>query len=140
MGGLDVQRGYFMDVLGLDEELLALVPHRVVALVLLYPTTTEAEEHLRRGVEVQLGEALPESKAKVFFLRQLAGGTCGTIAVLHAIANNLTELGSGAVRPEMPLTALLKDIADGEDTTLVRSQQLLESTALRAAQEATCSG
>jgi ubiquitin carboxyl-terminal hydrolase L3 len=88
--GVDVRKWRFEDVLGLEPELLALLPPCCCALILLYPTAATTEAHLRRAT---LSSAAP---GDVIFVRQKIGGMCGTIAVLHALANNLETL-EGAI-------------------------------------------
>lgn len=117
---LGVEHGAFVDVLGLDAACLALVPAPCLALLLAYPTTESAEAHLR-------GLGSPAAPSPAVLLRQLAGGTCGTVAALHALANNVAPLG---VPPEAPLRReLLLDGADGAE----RSRRVLASAAVREA-------
>ncbi|EIE23291.1 peptidase C12, ubiquitin carboxyl-terminal hydrolase 1 [Coccomyxa subellipsoidea C-169] len=84
--GLDVSKHSFHDVYGLDEELLAMVPQPVLALLLLFPITKESEA-AKEAEDARLkkeGYAVPEG---AYFMKQTIGNACGTIGALHAIAN-----------------------------------------------------
>ncbi|CAK9224314.1 unnamed protein product [Sphagnum troendelagicum] len=73
----------FFDVYGFDDDLLAMVPTPVLAVLLLFPISPEFYE--------QEWETLQVSE-KVYFLKQTVGNACGTIGLLHAIGNNLSQL------------------------------------------------
>ena len=101
--GNDDDDWHFVSVLGLDSELLAMLsPDRAVALILLYPTTPELEQYrlLRRVHEDNTNtrdDATTVPIQNIVFLRQLVGGTCGTIAVVHALANCLLQYNNDLV-------------------------------------------
>jgi ubiquitin carboxyl-terminal hydrolase L3 len=87
--GLDSQWG-FSDCLGINEEALYFVSQPCFALLFLFPLTQIKAE--RRNEEDRIekeGQILSE---KLFFVKQHVSNACGTIAVIHAIANNLAEL------------------------------------------------
>ena len=76
--GLSKEWG-IVDVLGFDEELLHFLPQPVVALILLYPTS-----------KVQCpGDGEEPAPEGVYFMKQTVRNACGTIALLHAVGNNL---------------------------------------------------
>jgi ubiquitin carboxyl-terminal hydrolase L3 len=81
----------FTDCIGLDEELLAMSPQPVVALLFLFPYSKmcqfKAEE--RETLEKKGQNISP----KVYFMKQLVGNACGTVAMVHCIANNRDRLG-----------------------------------------------
>ncbi|KAL0478474.1 hypothetical protein AKO1_008214 [Acrasis kona] len=89
--GLNVDNFAFTDVYGLDEELLAMVPQPVLAVLMLYPITkeNEAESHKDQEDQEKSGQKLPE---ELYFVKQTIGNACGTIALLHSIANNQNNL------------------------------------------------
>ncbi|KAG0005086.1 Ubiquitin carboxyl-terminal hydrolase isozyme L3, partial [Modicella reniformis] len=75
----------YVDVLGLDEELLAFVPQPVHALILLFPTTDTYNEFCKNEAEVRKDEKV---SSNVVLYRQTIANACGTMGVLHSIANN----------------------------------------------------
>ncbi|KAK3597095.1 hypothetical protein CHS0354_021197 [Potamilus streckersoni] len=73
----------FVDVYGLEPDLLAMVPRPVVAVMLLYPLTDKSQQSTIG--EVQEGSDL-------YFIKQTIGNACGTIAIVHALANNRDKI------------------------------------------------
>jgi len=73
----------FSDVLGLDEELLCMIPQPSLALIFLFPIKSKTPY-----VEENCG------KKKCFFIRQIRelDQACGTLAMLHALANNVNTV------------------------------------------------
>uniref|UniRef100_A0A2I3M2F9 LIM domain 7 n=2 Tax=Papio anubis TaxID=9555 RepID=A0A2I3M2F9_PAPAN len=81
----------FVDVYGMDPELLSMVPRPVCAVLLLFPITekyevfrTEEEEKIKSQ-----GQAVTSS---VYFMKQTISNACGTIGLIHAIANNKDKM------------------------------------------------
>ena len=117
--GWDTSRSAFVDVLGLDAELLALLPP-CHAMLLTYPTVAAAEGFLDAYAKAAGAD-------DCFHLRQLNGGSCGTIAVLHALLNCPGEL-------EAMSNDLRRNLfGDGEEEEVVPSLQLVESPLIRDA-------
>lgn len=87
----------FHDVYGFDEDLLAMVPHPVLAVLFLYPITPQTEAASQEEVESITKDGQHVSK-NVFFIRQTVGNACGTIALLHSLGNNRksVQLRSGS--------------------------------------------
>ncbi|KAI8852110.1 hypothetical protein BC829DRAFT_440855 [Chytridium lagenaria] len=84
---LGVDSAYnFTDIWSLDDEMLSFVPRPVLAVLLLFPITPKKAEEERLKAE---GVKPPSS---VYFLRQTIGNACGTIGILHALGNNLSNL------------------------------------------------
>ncbi|CAJ1341564.1 unnamed protein product [Effrenium voratum] len=126
---IGLARGWrFCDVLGLDPELLQLVPQPVLGAVLLFPCSEriyaarkQQDAALRSGGSFLGASASKESD--LFFLKQVVGfgNACGTVACLHAVSNFRTwvSLCDGALEtfvqhqmaasPEQRGEALLKD-------------------------------
>nr|CDS29084.1 recombining binding protein suppressor of [Hymenolepis microstoma] len=67
------------DVYGTDPEMQALVPGPVLSLLLLYPLSEKSEAN-------PIGTLAPDEKC--FFMKQTIHNACGTIAIIHALANN----------------------------------------------------
>ncbi|KAI9564837.1 hypothetical protein GHT06_008577 [Daphnia sinensis] len=77
------------DVYGLDPELLATVPQPVLAVLLLFPINEKFESYFKKQEEEKQSEAIAPS---LFFMKQTVGNACGTIALIHAVANNLDKI------------------------------------------------
>ncbi|VFQ70527.1 unnamed protein product [Cuscuta campestris] len=77
------------DVYGLDVDLLAMVPKPVLAVLFLYPITSQSEdERIQEDSKIKLQEV----SSGVFFMKQTVGNACGTIALLHAIGNITSKI------------------------------------------------
>ncbi|KAL4230455.1 Ubiquitin carboxyl-terminal hydrolase isozyme L3 [Mactra antiquata] len=76
----------FCDVYGFDPELLMMVPRPVVAVMLLYPITAQSE-----ASENKIGEEKSNVDG-VYYMKQTVGNACGTVAVIHALANNTDKI------------------------------------------------
>uniref|UniRef100_A0A4D5RA75 Ubiquitin carboxyl-terminal hydrolase n=1 Tax=Scolopendra viridis TaxID=118503 RepID=A0A4D5RA75_SCOVI len=90
--GLGVPNNWqLVDVLGLDPELLQMVPRPVAAVLLLFPTSEEYKAHcLKQEEELKSkGESVNQN---VYFMKQTISNACGSIALIHAIANNLERI------------------------------------------------
>ncbi|XP_037911694.1 ubiquitin carboxyl-terminal hydrolase isoform X2 [Hermetia illucens] len=76
-----------IDVVGLDEELLEWVPKPVKALILLFPCS-EAYEKYRDAEDEKLKQNPPKYPDDLFYMKQCVHNACGTIALVHSLANN----------------------------------------------------
>ncbi|KAA3675413.1 ubiquitin carboxyl-terminal hydrolase L3 [Paragonimus westermani] len=83
----------FVDVYGLDPELLSMVPRPVLAVVLLYPLSDSNTESLGKPVD----------STDVFLVKQTIDNACGTIALLHAVMNNENVLQFKDGRKDLPV-------------------------------------
>eukprot|EP00163_Fabomonas_tropica_P006751 TRINITY_DN1633_c0_g1_i2.p1 TRINITY_DN1633_c0_g1~~TRINITY_DN1633_c0_g1_i2.p1 ORF type:complete len:237 (+),score=21.07 TRINITY_DN1633_c0_g1_i2:63-773(+) len=92
----------FGDVFGVDSEMLAWVPKPVLAVVLLFPITEKSEKH-KAQEEESFATSEPSIPSDVYFTKQYVGNACGTIALIHAVANNTETLGLN----DGPLRALI---------------------------------
>ncbi|KAK6157934.1 hypothetical protein DH2020_005248 [Rehmannia glutinosa] len=75
------------DVYGLDEELLEMVPKPVLAVLFLYPLTSQSEQE-----RIQQDSTIKEPSSGVYFMKQTVGNACGTIGLLHAVGNITSEI------------------------------------------------
>ncbi|KAL3633002.1 Ubiquitin carboxyl-terminal hydrolase 3 [Castilleja foliolosa] len=76
------------DVYGLDVELLDMVPKPVLAVLFLYPLTSQSEEE-----RIQQDSAVKEQPSSgVYFMKQTVGNACGTIGLLHAVGNITSKI------------------------------------------------
>lgn len=88
----------FVEIIGFDEDLLAFVPQPVSAVLLLFPITEEHEEHRRKEIE-DASHTPPDYSQAIYFLKQTVGNACGSIAVIHSVANNLEKFQLDAHKP-----------------------------------------
>ncbi|KAN0126072.1 peptidase C12 ubiquitin carboxyl-terminal hydrolase [Lactarius tabidus] len=105
--GLVDTEAEFVDVYGLDEELLALVPKPVKALVLLFPIRGKLEE-LSKEEEAKFKEKgqVPIDPT-VFWIKQTISNACGTIGLLHALTN-----AQVMYEPGSPITQFISECLD----------------------------
>eukprot|EP00871_Galdieria_phlegrea_P005366 jgi/Galph1/5830/GphlegSOOS_G4505.1 len=71
----------------LSPELLDLVPRPVYAVILLYPLNSKADQ-----MEKNMQPSNLESTTNVYFCKQTISNACGTVALLHAILNNVQRV------------------------------------------------
>lgn len=93
--GLNVVDYAFCDIYGLDEELLAMVSQPVLAVLMLFPVTDASEKaKAEEDTRLRAGGATETSgwNPDVYFLKQTISNACGTIGLLHAVANNQDKL------------------------------------------------
>ncbi|CAL1600910.1 unnamed protein product [Knipowitschia caucasica] len=76
----------FVDVLGLEGDQLSAVPKPCCALMLLFPLTQQHESFRQQQADKV------DAGSKVYFLKQTVGNSCGTIALLHSVANNKEQM------------------------------------------------
>lgn len=82
----------FVDVFGLDEEFLAMVPQPALAALLLFPVSP-ATEQARHDENARLSSAEQQLPASTVFVKQTISNACGTIGLVHAACNNADVLG-----------------------------------------------
>lgn len=125
--GLDTSKFAFYDVFGLDPELLAMVPQPVKAVLFLFPLTPPIEAQRKN-------ETCLAAHDDLLWFPQMIGNACGTIGLLHAIANSDAIR---AVKPDSSLAQLLSKAR--AESPAGRSALLEHSNALRDAHAATAS-
>lgn len=76
----------FVDVVGLEGEQLNTVPKPCCSLMLLFPLTQQHESFRKQQADKVSGDS------EVYFLKQTGDNSCGTIALLHTVANNKSKL------------------------------------------------
>jgi len=102
----------FGDVYGCDDALLDMVPDPCYAFILLFPITQKYRNFknknnlnyflyillffktfLYEDFRVEESKTLPtEFPNSLFFMKQTVGNACGTIGLIHALANNLDNI------------------------------------------------
>ena len=108
------------DVYGLDEGLLAMIPQPVAALLLLFPINEKYENFVKT---IEFDEKLPES---VYYMKQTISNACGTVAMIHSVANNLEciDLEDGVLKDFLTKTA--KASPEERATELEESKEVCE--------------
>ncbi|XP_013876154.1 ubiquitin carboxyl-terminal hydrolase isozyme L1 [Austrofundulus limnaeus] len=92
-----------VDLLGLEDDQLSAVPKPCCALMLLFPLTQQHESFRAQQADKVSGGS------DVYFLKQTAANSCGTIALVHAVANNKDKLSFDG---DSVLNAFLKETAN----------------------------
>ncbi|KAH9300284.1 hypothetical protein KI387_011867, partial [Taxus chinensis] len=83
--GVPAEEAECCDVYGFDDELLDMVPKPVLAVLFLYP--------LNQATEGKPTEEGPKgSSSNIYFMKQTVGNACGTVGLLHAVANIRSEV------------------------------------------------
>ncbi|KAI8927009.1 hypothetical protein BC831DRAFT_500580 [Entophlyctis helioformis] len=81
----------FNDLWGLDADMLQFIPRPVKAVVMLFPITAKYEA-FREQEEARIRRDGQTVSSGLYFVRQTIGNACGTIGLLHALANNQDDL------------------------------------------------
>lgn len=84
--GLDTTYYEFVDVFSTESWALEMIPQPVMAVLMLYPISKNQEDW-RREEEEQRKQKLTQVSPKVWFMKQRIGNACGTIGLIHALAN-----------------------------------------------------
>ncbi|GAA99303.1 uncharacterized protein L969DRAFT_102675 [Mixia osmundae IAM 14324] len=126
--GLDTSRASFCDIYGLDPDLLAMVPQPVYAVLLLFPVTDAYEKH--REEERVATKHQDEAVSHAIYFKQTIGNACGTMGLLHGLANSDAPIGS-----DTPLRRLFERCTDA--TPLERAKLLEHDSELEAAHSET---
>jgi len=122
--GLVPSQAQFDDVYGLDPDLLSMVAQPVKAVILLFPIS-DASEAKRKEEDAKIkADGQPSLDPTVFWIKQTISNACGTIGLLHALANSdITFV------PESPLA---KFIAECKEKSPEERAEHLETTPLFA--------
>lgn len=76
-----------IDVVGLEPEMLEWIPKPVKSIILLFPCSEKYEKHRAEEHERLAAEAQDYPKS-LFYMRQFTSNACGTVALIHSVANN----------------------------------------------------
>jgi len=128
------------DVWGFDDDLLGFVPQPVIACVLLFPSCKEIKDFkLKQAEEIEKkGQRLDN----LFYITQhdQIGNACGTIALLHALANtsSLTSReGPIKLFDESPLHEFI--VANVKESPAARGWNLLRDKNIQEQSDAAAS-
>jgi ubiquitin carboxyl-terminal hydrolase L3 len=104
--GLNTDKYAFVDIYGLDDDLLSMVPQPVEAVLLLFPVTKEYEEKRKQEDSDKESFSGPEKEGEMMWFKQTIGNACGTIGLLHSIANSSAR---NTLAESSPLSTLIKE-------------------------------
>ncbi|XP_030642228.1 ubiquitin carboxyl-terminal hydrolase isozyme L3 [Chanos chanos] len=124
----------FGDVYGLDPELLSMVPRPVCAVLLLFPVT-EKYESFRLEEEAQIKARGQEVSSDVYFMRQTIGNACGTIGLIHAVANNQQRLEFESDSPLKKFLSESSKLSPEERAVFLEKDESIRVTHESSAQE-----
>merc|ERR1712127_30336 len=85
--GINTDKFEYVDIYGLDPDLLAMVPKPIYAVLLLFPCTKMYTDYQFKKIEDIKAKGQEVSK-NVFFTKQTVSNACGTVAIIHSLANN----------------------------------------------------
>lgn len=125
----------WVDVMGLDPELLAMVPQPCAAVILLFPCTDAIYTARWHEAEKIRATGAGAAVTPAFHLTQVAefGNACGTIASVHALINGAVAFGGFADTADgaaAPLAAYRDSTAD--QAPVERGKALLHAPGLKA--------
>lgn len=80
-----------VDVYGLESEALAWVPKPVLSVILLFPCSDSYYSYSSQECN-EIKEKGQIVAPEVFFLKQVVSNACGTIALIHSVANNIDKI------------------------------------------------
>ncbi|KAG8348138.1 putative Ubiquitin carboxyl terminal hydrolase family 1 [Trypanosoma vivax] len=133
--GLTEPKIGFYDVYGLDPELLAMVPRKIHAFLLLYPISDAVEQGDAAALKQQEKEGEKfMADNKFFYSKQTISNACGTMGVLHAVLNNMAVAGkveAGSTLDEF--FSKTKDMSPEERARFIESSSTLDEAHSAAA-------
>ncbi|XP_068243277.1 ubiquitin carboxyl-terminal hydrolase isozyme L3 [Palaemon carinicauda] len=82
-----------------------MVPQPVASVIFLHPINDKAEAH-KAEQQSSIEASGQDVSEEVYFMKQFVGNACGTVALIHAVANNLNkiELEDGPLKEFMEKT------------------------------------
>jgi len=106
--GVESSAWQYFDVYGLDPDLLMMIPRPVCALLLLFPITDNYKKFCE-DEEKRLKENSQVVSEKLYFTEQTVGNACGTVGIIHSIANNtdVVKLKDGPLKTFLDATKSL---------------------------------
>lgn len=103
------------DVWSFDRDCLDTMPQPVLALILLFPCTEQYYKFRDEQFE-KIKEKGQSLAPKLYYMKQVVPNACGTVALIHSVANNKEQinLGEGFLKQFLEDTADLDPIKRGE--------------------------
>lgn len=124
----------FIDIYGLDSELLSMVPRPVLAVLLLFPCTKIYQEYRSKKVEEvkQKGQNISQN---VYFTKQTVSNACGTVAIIHSLANNKQLLKIDQEKPFGKFLKATESMSPEECAEYLKTDESITQAHLESAQE-----
>uniref|UniRef100_A0A1A9ZF47 Ubiquitin carboxyl-terminal hydrolase n=1 Tax=Glossina pallidipes TaxID=7398 RepID=A0A1A9ZF47_GLOPL len=120
------------DVMGLEPDMLEWIPKPVKSIILLFPCSDTYEKH-RAEEQQRLAETEQTYPKDLFYMRQLSQNACGTVALIHSVANNEDiMLGEGILKDFLDLT---KDMTPEERGKALEADKAVRESHQALAQE-----
>jgi len=85
----------FVDVFGVEPDLLSMLPPKCVAVTLLFQCTQNVTKH-NKEQKARIEKEKQKVSPNLIYMKQYVGNACGTIACLHSIANSQQVIGLDA--------------------------------------------
>jgi ubiquitin carboxyl-terminal hydrolase L3 len=122
---LGAQKGTWVDVFALDDESLAGIPPPVLAVILLFPISEQYDQYCKEQDE--LVKEKDQEIPNIFYMKQVVGNACGTVGIIHALANNAeaVQLEDGILKEFMTETAGMTPEERGQ--ALANSEKLAQA-------------
>ncbi|KAK7200437.1 ubiquitin carboxyl-terminal hydrolase [Novymonas esmeraldas] len=134
--GVVTAKVQFIDVYGVSDDLLEMVPSPVHAVLLVYPICRATEEYMVSQQKAQAAEASAFCKEHTFFFsHQYVPNACGTIAIMHALLNNSGKLGEIAPGSILDGDGMKKPAPPEEIGAVIASSASLATAHAAAADE-----
>lgn len=132
--GVDISKFSFQDVFSTEDWALEMVARPVVGVVMLFPIKESTEEFAKKQQEKIDAEGQIVHK-DVYFMKQTVGNACGTIGILHCIANARPAI---SIKPDSYLERFFNNTEelepDGIAEYLENDTEIEESHELAAAE------
>ncbi|KAM8938838.1 ubiquitin carboxyl-terminal hydrolase isozyme L1 [Pelodytes ibericus] len=125
----------FVDLLGFEEESLGSVPTPVCAVLLLFPLTSQHENFREKQLK-EIKEK--ESNPKVYFVKQTIGNSCGTVGLIHAVANNQDKISFAEKSALKQFLDESANLSPDERSKLLEKNEAIQSAHNSVAAEGHC--
>ena len=128
----------FHDVYGTDESLLAMVPEPVHGVLLLYPISaaSEAFNESSESSRAAAASRYAQQLSSLFYMKQTVGNACGTIGVIHALANSPAAASLDSARWLSSFLAQARGRSPDAIAALLEANDSIEETHQALATEA----
>lgn len=84
------------EVMSTEDWALEMVPRPVIGVMMLFPVKEASEKH-RADEEARIAAEGQEVAPEVYYTKQTVGNACGTVALLHCVANATSFAGADTV-------------------------------------------